>query len=32
MANGNLERTLAVTSYGARETLSLARKTLKLPI
>jgi hypothetical protein len=32
MVNGNLERTLAVMSYGASGTLSLARKTLKLPV
>jgi hypothetical protein len=30
--NENLERTLVVTSYGASGTLSLERKTLKLPI
>jgi hypothetical protein len=30
--NENLKITLAVTSYGVRGTLSLARKTLNLPV
>jgi hypothetical protein len=30
--NGNLERTLAITSYSASGTLSLVRKTLNLPV
>jgi hypothetical protein len=32
MVNGNLKRTLVVTSYGASGTLSLVRKTLNLPV
>jgi hypothetical protein len=32
MVNVNMERMLAVTSYGACGTLSLARKTLNLPV